>query len=60
MGLQQLQPGDEGVPGMTPCACVQFVRRDEGERAVAGGAAASMIGASSEGATGAYVGTASE
>jgi MerR family copper efflux transcriptional regulator len=29
-GLGQMQPGDDAVPGMTPCACVQLVE----ERAI--------------------------
>lgn len=24
-GLQRMRPGDDAVPGMTPCACVQLV-----------------------------------
>ena len=35
-GLQQMLPGDDAVPGMTPCACVQLVESSESERAVAG------------------------
>ena len=34
-GLQQMRPGDETVPGMTPCACVQLVEGADSGRAVA-------------------------
>ncbi|MDA1061660.1 MAG: MerR family transcriptional regulator [Chloroflexi bacterium] len=35
-GLQQMRPGDEAVPGMTPCACVRLVEASEAAPAVAG------------------------
>ena len=34
-GLQQMRPGDETIPGMTPCACVQLVEGADSERTVA-------------------------
>jgi DNA-binding transcriptional MerR regulator len=49
-GLQQMRPGDEAVPGMTPCACVRLVEASEsseGAPTVAGARAASTIRTSS-------------
>lgn len=34
-GLQRMRPGDETVPGMTPCACVQLLEGADSGRAVA-------------------------